>query len=149
MASPKPGDRNYKGPVHESVRAAQRSVDQHIKNAAGIPGDIDNNVRRALGDIFGFGKPSQPKAKPKPKAKPATPKVKAGDWQTRGGPTKARRVGTPTKPTKAKPKSSNKKNASKRHASVAKAAARVSARNSSLSTSQARAKARKIVKGRK
>jgi len=147
MASPKPGDRNYKGPVHESVRAAQRSVDQHIKNAAGIPGDIDNNVRRALGDIFGFGKPSQPKAKPKPKAKPATPKVKAGDWQTRGGPTKARRVGTPTKPTK--PKSSNKKNASKRHASVAKAAARVSARNSSLSTSQARAKARKIVKGRK
>ena len=51
MARPKPGDRDYLGPVHESVRAAQRSVDKHLKNAAGIPGDIEKNARKNIKSV--------------------------------------------------------------------------------------------------
>jgi hypothetical protein len=63
-------------PVHGAVDSAMKSVDQHIKNAAGIPSDVDRNIRNAvgdaernvrksLGDLFGWGKKSTPKPRPK------------------------------------------------------------------------------------
>ena len=61
-----PGDSEYKGPVAEAwgrpIDQLAKTVDQHLRNAQGIPGDIDKNVRGAIGDILGLNK-SKPKKK--------------------------------------------------------------------------------------
>lgn len=150
--------------VGKRIGGLQREVDQHIRNAAGIPGDIDANVRGAvgdiesgvrdtLGDIFGFGKKPAPKAAPastrgKTAASEARAKALAAQRSDKNKMAAARGTGPAPKP-KTKTKKANTKAASKRTAKVGKTQRKIMSRNSGLSASQARSKARQLVKARK